>query len=95
MGFGIRILAKGPHLTLARHHEGEAVIVKILAGSIDLRLTLAMADDDGKSHATVRSSGRILCKNPGNPQIPLKKWCALQVSNLRPLPCEGNALPLS
>ena len=22
-------------------------------------------------------------------------WCALQVSNLRPLPCEGNALPLS
>ena len=23
------------------------------------------------------------------------KWCALQVSNLRPLPCEGNALPLS
>lgn len=24
-----------------------------------------------------------------------KGWCALQVSNLRPLPCEGNALPLS
>ena len=24
-----------------------------------------------------------------------KEWCALQVSNLRPLPCEGNALPLS
>ena len=24
-----------------------------------------------------------------------KKWCAVQVSNLRPLPCEGNALPLS
>jgi len=23
------------------------------------------------------------------------EWCALQVSNLRPLPCEGNALPLS
>ncbi len=23
------------------------------------------------------------------------RWCALQVSNLRPLPCEGNALPLS
>lgn len=22
-------------------------------------------------------------------------WCAVQVSNLRPLPCEGNALPLS
>ena len=25
----------------------------------------------------------------------IEKWCALQVSNLRPLPCEGNALPLS
>ena len=25
----------------------------------------------------------------------IQKWCALQVSNLRPLPCEGNALPLS
>ena len=24
-----------------------------------------------------------------------REWCALQVSNLRPLPCEGNALPLS
>ena len=24
-----------------------------------------------------------------------KKWCALQGLNLRPLPCEGNALPLS
>ncbi len=24
-----------------------------------------------------------------------EEWCALQVSNLRPLPCEGNALPLS
>ena len=24
-----------------------------------------------------------------------KGWCALQVSNLRPLQCEGNALPLS
>ena len=23
------------------------------------------------------------------------KWCALQDLNLRPLPCEGNALPLS
>jgi integrase len=23
------------------------------------------------------------------------EWCAVQVSNLRPLPCEGNALPLS
>ena len=23
------------------------------------------------------------------------RWCAVQVSNLRPLPCEGNALPLS
>jgi hypothetical protein len=23
------------------------------------------------------------------------KWWTLQVSNLRPLPCEGNALPLS
>ena len=25
----------------------------------------------------------------------IEEWCALQVSNLRPLPCEGNALPLS
>jgi len=25
----------------------------------------------------------------------LKKWCALQGLNLRPLPCEGSALPLS
>ncbi len=24
-----------------------------------------------------------------------EEWCAVQVSNLRPLPCEGNALPLS
>ncbi len=24
-----------------------------------------------------------------------KKWCAVQGSNLRPLPCEGSALPLS
>jgi len=23
------------------------------------------------------------------------EWCALQGLNLRPLPCEGNALPLS
>jgi hypothetical protein len=26
---------------------------------------------------------------------PLRKWCALQGLNLRPLPCEGSALPLS
>ena len=25
----------------------------------------------------------------------IEEWCAVQVSNLRPLPCEGNALPLS
>ena len=25
----------------------------------------------------------------------IERWCAVQVSNLRPLPCEGNALPLS
>jgi hypothetical protein len=25
----------------------------------------------------------------------LRLWWALQVSNLRPLPCEGSALPLS
>jgi len=33
------------------------------------------------------AAGRILSK--------VGEWCALQVSNLRPLPCEGNALPLS
>jgi integrase len=33
------------------------------------------------------AASRILSK--------IEKWCALQVSNLRPLPCEGNALPLS
>jgi len=25
----------------------------------------------------------------------IKEWCAVEVSNLRPLPCQGNALPLS
>ena len=25
----------------------------------------------------------------------LEKWCAVQGSNLRPLPCQGSALPLS
>lgn len=25
----------------------------------------------------------------------IQKWWAVQGSNLRPLPCEGNALPLS
>ena len=24
-----------------------------------------------------------------------EEWCAMQGSNLRPLPCESNALPLS
>ncbi len=33
------------------------------------------------------AASRILSK--------IGEWCALQVSNLRPLPCEGNALPLS
>ena len=35
---------------------------------------------------------RFACKCPILIHL---KWCAVQVSNLRPLPCQGSALPLS
>ncbi len=37
-----------------------------------------------------RNPSNIASYSPG-----LEKWCAVQVSNLRPLPCQGSALPLS
>src|SRR5437763_1868209 len=56
----------------------------------------------GDTESTERQSGfflRALCgenlrtfNREGNRG---EKWCALQDLNLRPLPCEGNALPLS
>ena len=78
---------------------GYAVIIEISCTAVDLRLTGAVLDCDGKPHTLVRRSGCILCKICANtlriPCILNKKWCAVQVSNLRPLTCEGNALPLS
>ena len=38
---------------------------------------------------------RDLCGKTDFLHFPEEKWCALQGLNLRPLPCEGNALPLS
>ena len=41
---------------------------------------------------------RLSCTSARQPLLSLRSsegWCAVQVSNLRPLPCEGNALPLS
>ena len=50
-------------------------------------------------HLRVALFGAFLCRNRvgdgRNPVFSGKKWCALQDLNLRPLPCEGNALPLS
>jgi hypothetical protein len=59
-----------------------------------------IASQIGDRHRTVRRLYRALFEGntlgAADSILPkIERWCALQVSNLRPLPCEGNALPLS
>ena len=51
----------------------------------DVESGKTIADKGEKSLSGV--AWRVLAK--------IEKWCAVEVSNLRPLPCQGNALPLS
>lgn len=85
------------HLPLARRIPGHAIGVPTKAGFINLGQDLLSVLDTlwPLSHILVAIFDGILCREQQNYHFPLKKWCALQGLNLRPLPCEGSALPLS
>ena len=77
-------ISPSPIASLILGGEGQSQSVAVVSLSDKIRAK-PIENKGGKS-----SSGgacRILSK--------IGEWCALQVSNLRPLPCEGNALPLS
>lgn len=52
-------------------------------------------DDSKNENQPVNMGLKSLSVTLGHGGAESGEWCALQVSNLRPLPCEGNALPLS
>ena len=64
--------------------EGQPQSSPVASGP-QVKTNKTIVNKGGKSLSDVAC--RVLSK--------IEKWCALQVSNLRPLPCEGNALPLS
>ena len=51
---------------------------------------------NGDAPASLDNTGKEAPSDPVCPSLSkVGKWCAMQGSNLRPLPCQGNALPLS
>jgi len=63
----------------------------------DLRAAVAKLPELGPNWVqTAQAEAKSLTDAPANSAEPqAESWWALQDSNLRPLPCEGSALPLS
>jgi hypothetical protein len=66
--------------------KGDDVGARSFGGSGHGRTMRCWPGEGGASNGATARAGRV-------PVI--REWCAVQGSNLRPLPCEGNALPLS
>ncbi len=73
------------HVQTTRETNG---LVKLQGTDLNGFATFTLNNTQRRGWKRFRSSCVTVCHR-------VVEWCALQVSNLRPLPCEGNALPLS